>query len=416
LKKNLLLLVNQLNDGGAQKVMANLSNEFVKNYNVTLVIYNNIDSVIYPYSGNLIGIRLPYSETASNNPFYARLARFYHLVRKLRQIKKQYSIDVSISFMEASNFVNILSRRREKIIVSVRTHLTYEMKNFKSIRIFKYLIPRLYNRVFKVVTPAQLLEADMIENFSIKPAKLSVIYNFINGQQIEKSTAEPILSEFEKKIFDSPVLINVGRLTNAKGQRNLLTVLKHVKRHIPESKLVILGKGELEKTIVDEAQSLGLAAYNGPRPGFDGTKESAGDYDVFLLGHKQNIYPYLKASSIFLLPSLYEGFPNVLIEAMACGLPVISADCPSGPREILEPGSDINLRTNEIEYAQFGILAPVFEDAADIEANAGKWSGAVAALLKDKGLHNKYAMASIERSGNFGKDAIVDQWRSLIDA
>ena len=88
-KKNILLLIHQLHGGGAEKVMASLSRELAKQYNITFVIYNDTEKRTFPFDGNLVPIQLPFAKDPSKNPTYARFIRFIMLIYKLRKIKKQ---------------------------------------------------------------------------------------------------------------------------------------------------------------------------------------------------------------------------------------------------------------------------------------------------------------------------------------
>jgi glycosyltransferase involved in cell wall biosynthesis len=137
---------------------------------------------------------------------------------------------------------------------------------------------------------------------------------------------------------------------------------------------------------------------------------------VYFLGFATNPFPYLSKSDVFLMTSLYEGFPNVLIEAMSCGLPVISSDCKSGPREILSPSTDIHLTTNTLEFAEYGLLIPVADSQgtgegifADVAAEA------VTAILGDDNRYNLYSKKSVERASDFDARKIIAQWKALIE-
>src|SRR5690606_38991147 len=145
----------------------------------------------------------------------------------------------------------------------------------------------------------------------------------------------------------------------------LAGVLRQVRDVVAKAKLIIMGEGPLRGKLVASAIQQGLKVYQqGIDPLPNMTELS--DYDVFLLGFKKNPFPYLTQSEVFILSSLYEGFPNVLVEAMQCGLPVISSDCFSGPREILNPSTDIPTPTKELTYAEYGILTKV-ADSSDPE-------------------------------------------------
>jgi len=119
------------------------------------------------------------------------------------------------------------------------------------------------------------------------------------------------------------------------------------------------------------------------------------DDRVLLPGRIQNLEPVLRRSDIFVLSSRYEGFPNVLMEAMALGLPVISTDCPYGPGDIIRHGHD-------------GILVP----NQDVQALAN----AMGALIEDEGERRRLAAQSASVLDRFGKDAIMHQWEKLIES
>ena len=110
-KKNLLLVINQLYGGGAQKVIANLSVQLAEIGNVTLLVYNDTDKIVFPYAGELLKLNLPYPENTQDNPFFKRLIRFFSLIRQLRKIKKERNIDVSEWF----SFSNVVVAKRKII-------------------------------------------------------------------------------------------------------------------------------------------------------------------------------------------------------------------------------------------------------------------------------------------------------------
>ena len=122
--------------------------------------------------------------------------------------------------------------------------------------------------------------------------------------------------------------------------------------------------------------------------------------NVFFLGFQKNPFKFLYNADIFVLSSLWEGFGNVIVEAMRCDLPIISSDCPSGPREILSPCSDIFHRLKrENELCEFGILTPV-DDSVNLSNSMNK-------ILEDDILQRKYKEQSILRVNDFSKEIIV---------
>jgi glycosyltransferase involved in cell wall biosynthesis len=409
-----LLLVNQFYGGGAQKVIANLSIHLSEYYNVTIAIYNDTDKVVFEYKGEFVKLNLPYAEDTHNNPFHKRVIRSLSLLKQVRKLKKEKKTDVTISFMEASNIVNILTRRnKDKIIISVRSYLSNEFADIPRLKVFGTFIRFLYRRADHIVVPANLLKTDLVTNFNVPENKVSLIYNFTDFSLVERLKQSP-LPDHHLKIFNGdPVIINIGRINFPKAQWLQPMALARVKKIIPRAKLVIIGDGHLKEKVYDTAVQCGLTIYE---EGRNSKEDLDKNFDVYFLGFATNPFPYLSKSDVFLMTSLYEGFPNVLIEAMSCGLPVISSDCKSGPREILSPSTDIHLTTNTLEFAEYGLLIPVADSQgtgegifADVAAEA------VTAILGDDNRYNLYSKKSVERASDFDARKIIAQWKALIE-
>ena len=131
----------------------------------------------------------------------------------------------------------------------------------------------------------------------------------------------------------------------AKEQDKLIRILKTVKQTV-DARVMILGDGELKEPFIELCNQLGLKAC-------DWQTEKKADADVYLMGFQHNAFKYYKHSKLFALTSSWEGFPNVLAEALICGIPVVSTDCPTGPREILNVP---NLPKEPIDYSRYCLL------------------------------------------------------------
>ena len=266
--------------------------------------------------------------------------------------------------------------------------------------LYRLLIKILYNKADLVIAVSNLVKNDLISSFRIKDDKIKVIYNPYDLEKIRKLASEEIEIEYQE-IFKFPTIITVGRLSKQKGQWHLIRAFKKVKEVLSDVKLVILGQGELEDYLKKLAIDLGL------------------EKDVHFLGFQKNPFKYINRSTIYVFPSLYEGFPNALCEAMACGIPVISADCKSGPREILAPETDITRETKEIEYGTYGILVPVCDGQMygyndNITKEEEILSGSIVELLENQALLKQYSIKVLNRVKDFEQEIIIKLWEKEI--
>jgi len=416
LQRNILFFIYRLYGGGAERVVSNLSMALGDNYNIKIIIYD-LEEKTYPYKGELIRIKLPFSKNPVHNNSIQRTIRFFMLITKLRKLKRDNKIDISVSFGEQANIINVLSKKKEHIYLSMRTTLSKEMQNRPKKRILTGLIKRLYNRAEAIVVPSALAANDLEQSFDVRKNKLEIIHNYIDSVAINKLSDEPISDTELFSLFRQKILLNVGRITPAKGQWLLLHLFKKLKERIPEARLVIIGEGESERhfkmKLVNYAAKLDLKLYD--RTAAD---KFSLDHDVFLLGFDSNPFKYMKQSQLLVFSSTFEGFPNTIIEAMQSGLPVIAADCQSGPREIIAPDTDPSKHTSITEFHCSGVLAPSLptssiDDPVD-DSIMIEWENAIITLLDNQELRNKYIQNGIERATAFEKEIILKKWESLL--
>ncbi|MBZ5523434.1 MAG: glycosyltransferase [Acidobacteriia bacterium] len=175
-----------------------------------------------------------------------------------------------------------------------------------------WLYRHLYRRADAVICLSDSMKNDMIVNFSLPPEKLVRIYNPVDIRRVRAA------SEIGKNPFcgPGPNLVAAGRLTREKGFDVLLDAMPAVLERFPKAQLTILGEGPLRADLMKQAQELGLNEV------------------VTFPGFQPNPWVYLKHADLFVLSSRYEGLPNVILEALALGTPLVVTDCPGAIREI----------------------------------------------------------------------------------
>ena len=404
--ENLAFITQNLSKGGTERVVSNLSLNLTS-FNKTLILFDS--AIDYPFDAELISL----DTFASKNPLI-KLVNFFIRLYKIKKIKKGKNINISISFLDNANVINILSKKKDKVIISVRNDKSSSdsSKGFYG-NIYNFLTKRLYNKADCIVAVSNGSKNTLISNYAIRPEKIKVIHNPVD---IEKASifSNEELGNFYDNVFNSYTLINIGRLTKAKGQWHLLRIFQGVKKQIPDVKLIIIGDGDLRDYLINLSQRLGLRTYS-----IWGNQDLSEKYDVYFLGFQSNPFKFLACSTIFVFPSLWEGFPNALVEAMACGVPVVSSDCRSGPREILADDTDFLHETKEPEFAKYGIMMPVLDSRSDIndevmDDNIRMWVDMIIRMLQDERLRRQYIERGKSRSNSFNVNKIITDWNKTI--
>lgn len=398
MKKRVSFLIGTLSTGGAERVVSNLSMNITNDVEKDILLFGSDSSIDYPYGG-----KIKYLDKINHNKnFLYKLYAVFQRVLKLRKIKKDENRTI-VSFLEYPNILNILSKRDEKTIISVRNHMTTKHKNGLKGFLWRLSLKYLYNRSDLIVAVSKEIKRDLIKNYSLKENRIKVIYNSYDIEMITEQSKQPLEPKWEK-VFKKPVILTTGRLDMQKGQWHLIRAFSKVKHKYPDAQLVILGRGKIEKQLKMLAKEMSL------------------ENDVHFLGFQNNPFKFISKSSLFVLPSLYEGFPNALSEAMACKIPVIATDCLSGPREILAP-DEFDTSASDFNYGyeknRYGILVPTFEtenfNAQDsLSREEIILSDNIELLLNSPDLRNDLSEKSFTRVKDFDIKHFVEKWQDII--
>lgn len=390
--KKIGLLIPNLGHGGAERSIIRLYHILnnSKKYKVKLITFDS-GLKSYEFNGEIINMNEPSKKNVIGK-FFTFIKRVY----TLKKIKKQNKFDVVISFLDSANIVNLLTSNNEKRIVSIRNYKKLENKGIYEL-LYNLAIKLFYNLSDHVVVVSELIKSDLMDRQQISEKKIKVIYNSYDLNEIKNKSEEIIQDDIIKLKKKNKIIISVGRLTEQKGFWNLLKVFKLINDSDKNTILIIIGTGELEESLKKLSKEYGI------------------DENVIFMGHQTNPFPYLKIADLYLLTSLYEGFPNAMVEAMCCGVPVISVNCKSGPSEILN--GDIS-NNNDIQFAEYGIIVPEFSSKVDFllqhDKEHYKMASAAIQMLGDNKLLSEYSKQSCKRANMFSYQVALRHWERVI--
>lgn len=389
MKENIMFIIPTLSSGGAEKTVVNLSTILKDDYNVIIVVFNDNGSVKLDKKVKLINLGINQTKKPIKKVYLA-----LKKIHMLKKIKKSNNVKCCISFLKRPSLLNVLSHYKEKTIVSFRNKMSEQDKSYISKTITKFICKKSN----EIISLSNMVKHDLINEYKAEKDKISVIYNPCDIDYINKRKKEPIEDDFKKQVEGKRILLNIGRLTKQKAQKNLILSFKKISEEFPESILLILGKGEEEENLRLLIKKLGL---NGK---------------VIIKGFVENPYKYMSISEIFIFSSIYEGLGNALLEAAGAGMALISTDCKYGPREIISPNSNLFIQSSKVEYCDYGVLVPSFEsfDEKD-DKKIELLYEAIKKLLKNKSLLQKYRKSALMRAKDFSPEIIKKQWIEVIN-
>lgn len=355
-RRHIVFVIAGLGAGGAERVLGMISAAWVaRGWRVTILAFDNPkDPVYHAFDPAVRIVRL--GMAPGGGPLRSLLTQGRR-IRAIRWRLGQEKPDVVISFLTKINVLTLLATigTRHRVIVSERNNPQAQRAN----PAWNALLVRLYPRAKMVVmqTTASVACVPLAAR-----ARIRVIHN-------------PIFAMPASAEMPMPVLIAVGRLTHQKGFDLLITAFSAVARLHPAWSLHIWGEGEMRPALERQIAELGLTH----RIQLPGTSRSPGGW--------------IQQASAMVLSSRYEGFPNVLGEAMAAGLPVASFDCDFGPSEMITHGVD-------------GLLVTVGDVAA--------MAHALDSLMADRHLRLRLGAAAKTSAWRFAPEKIIAQWDALI--
>jgi glycosyltransferase involved in cell wall biosynthesis len=296
-------------------------------------------------------------------------ANLRHIVA-LKRYLETVRPDVLLSALTYTNLAALwakqLAGNKTPVVVSERIALSIHLKSQRRNRSWRwrFVLPAVshsYQAADGIVTVSDGVRRDLVKNAQINEDFAKTIYNPVVDSKLLEFAGQRLEHPWINN-SEAPLILGAGRLIPQKDFPTLLRAFS-ILRARRKARLIILGEGKKRSELESQAQDLGIAG------------------DVEMPGFVENPYQYMANAAVFALTSLYEGLPGVLIQAMACGCPVISTDCPGGSAEILQHG-------------KFGRLVPV----GDPEALASAINSVLDAAPDRQLLRQRASVFSVERA------------------
>jgi glycosyltransferase involved in cell wall biosynthesis len=317
---------------------------------------------------------------------WRKLPKAFCYIPAIARHLQYYRPSVLISALPKSNINAVLAQRLSgvdtRVVTGAHIHLSAQeaedaQRGKSRVRMLRPLTQRCYRQADRVVAVSRGVARDTVSYLGLPEGLVETIYNPVVAREMKSLSEEtPDHEWLEQRTV--PVVLGIGRFVAQKDFPLLLRAFAELRKRRP-ARLVLLGGDSASGEQARHRSELqALADDLGIAPDFD------------MPGYKENPYPYLRRASVFVLSSRFEGFGNVLVEALFCGCQVVSTDCPSGPAEILQGG-------------EFGRLVPV----GDRRAMTDALEAALEAPLDSRSLR--------ARGEEFSIDHAVTRYSELLD-
>jgi len=363
----LLFFIHSLSGGGAERVTVNLANHWAaKGWHITIVTLTSRSPDFYELHPAVERISLELADESRN--VLAGLWRNLRRVRALRQVLRQVQPNIALALMSTANVILALATQGLANVCAIGSERIHPPQlplgvQWRALRRFTYgrlaavvALTQESAEWLKMHTRAQ--RVPIIPNMALRPLAV----------QAPRLTPETVC------VADRHILLAVGRLEKQKGIDWLLEAFMALALKYYNWNLVILGEGPERRALEAQVQAFGL------------------DGRVFLPGRAGNVGEWYERADVYVMSSRFEGFPLTLAEAMAHGLPAVSFDCDTGPRDIIRPEVD-------------GLLVP--------PGNVDSLTAALDRLMGDAALRAQFAARAVEARERFSMERIAGMWEEL---
>lgn len=349
--KKITLLISSLAGGGAEGVCVNIANGLVDNgWQVDLLILHTNNATYLSRVSEKVHLIV----LGVNHARYAAWPLLRYIIKLKPERMLVFNYELAVLMMMLRTFFCFNTKVIARNINTFSAN-TSQPKGFWQQHIIKPLIDYFYSKCDHIINQCQAMRDDLILVFPHLVNKTSVIYNPV-AQHIEYYAKANDLSKIEKQDY----LLCIGRLETQKAFHYAIAGFAGIANDFPSLRLKIVGQGSLEQSLKQRAIDFGVA----DRVDFE--------------GFQAEVLPYYLYAKATLLTSLYEGFPNVLIESITLGTPVIAFDCPSGPREIIRQGVNgylVDYQSVEALQAASKTLLEKKMDGKSVQAAASTYLG-----------------------------------------
>jgi glycosyltransferase involved in cell wall biosynthesis len=363
----LLLFIHSLSSGGAERVTANLANYWAaKGWEITIVTSMPVELDFYELNPTVRRVAL--GGAGENSSLFPGLLQNLRRVRLLRRLLRDVRPEIALALMTTANVVLALAA----VGVTGMCAIGSERIHPPQLRLgaqWEVLRRLAYGRLAAVVAQTQMTAEWLTAHTNAQ--RVSIIPNMATWPIPVQA---PRLPPDASRAADRRMLLAVGRLDSQKGFDKLINVFSELARAHENWNLVILGEGPERPALESQVLAAKLTAC------------------VLLPGRAGNVAEWYESADLFVLSSRFEGFPNALAEALAYGLPAVSFDCDTGPREIIRQGVD-------------GLLVPP-GDTVGLKSALNR-------LMGDAVLRAQFASRATEARERFSMERIARMWEAL---
>lgn len=344
------------NSGGTERVGTMIANELAdRGYEVTMLSFWDHGKPFFPVNRNIT------VDYLMRSGLDGKLYRTYvYPVLKLRNYIKRHRFDVLIDIDSVLAYWSVPAMRGLSYKHIVWDHFNYRHVQTEQKRVKACALTRRYADKLVLLTQQ---DRDMYAQAGFPANKLQVINNPTPFEDVQCSPRE------------GHVVLSVGRLTDQKGYDRLISAWSQISDQVGDWKLVIVGSGELESALKHQVADSHIE-------------------NIEFVPATKDIERWYDCASIYAMTSRFEGFPMVLLEAMAKGLPIIAYDCLTGPREMVHDGKN-------------GYLIP--------DGDKSAFANRLLTLMQDQDMQDRYAECSLQMVRDFYIAPISDQWEVLIN-